>query len=79
MKIAGIFQDFLAKRWGKGESNAATRRREENKAAAGTMHTGRPGEVIELSRGRTYVVAKDGSFRRQGGVRVRHHQLHKAA
>lgn len=48
--------------YGNGKSLAAIRRRFERNR--GKLHAGRPGDLIEMSRGRKYRVADDGSFRR---------------
>jgi hypothetical protein len=45
-----------------GLSPEALARRE--KRTRGVIHSGRPGQVITMSRGREYLVAPDGSFRR---------------
>ena len=45
-----------------GSSAAAARRRAER--TRGATHSGCPGQVIKMSRGRQYFVAPDGSFRR---------------
>jgi hypothetical protein len=47
---------------GCGVTPAACRRRADR--TRGVTHSGRPGQVIEMSRGRQYFVMPDGSFRR---------------
>lgn len=52
-----------SKRAFNGTSKAAEKRRAE--ANRGTLIAGRPGETVKTRNGkRSYVVAKDGSFRR---------------
>lgn len=46
-----------------GISRSAVKRRERAAQRSGKLHTGKPGQVIEMSRGRRYTIAADGSFR----------------
>jgi hypothetical protein len=45
----------------RGRSKSAERRRE--KAARVILHQGKPGEVVAMSDGARYFVARDGSYR----------------
>jgi hypothetical protein len=61
--LISAFQKFKEQaRFAKGKSLAAQRRRV--KARLGTLHTGKPGDVIEMSNAR-YTVAPDGRFQRR--------------
>jgi hypothetical protein len=52
--------------FGKGTSKAAIRRRAER--TRGRVLAGKPGDVMQDSRGRHYAVARDGSLRRLEGL-----------
>ena len=61
-RAENLEQELKRKRVGRGTSGAARRRFLER--TRGKVHAGRPGDVIEMSRGARYHVAADGSFRR---------------
>jgi len=52
------------RRHGNGTSKGAAFRRGKQIARRGTLHTGRPGDTVQIG-GASYFVARDGSFRRQ--------------
>lgn len=59
--MTALLKLYEQKSFGEGKSKAAHIRRAGR--TGGILHSGKPGDVIEMGRGRAYHVADDGSIR----------------